>query len=150
MTKNSFLVIGYGNTLRSDDGVGQIVATEVESWQIPSVESHSLHQLTPEIADILAQSSYAIFIDACPVTEIGETVQIYPIEPVESHNFSLGHISNPRSLLALTQAIYGYTPPACAIAIPVVNLELGETLSPIAKNGITQALQKIKNLINCH
>lgn len=150
MTNNSFLVIGYGNTLRSDDGVGQIVATEVESWKIPSVAALSLHQLTPEIAEILAQSSYAIFIDASPITEIGETVQIYPIEPVESHNFSLGHISNPRSLLALTQAIYGYTPPGIAIAIPAINFDLGETLSPIAKNGITQALEQIKHLINSH
>jgi hydrogenase maturation protease len=150
MTKNSFLVIGYGNTLRSDDGVGQIVATEVESWQIPSVESHSLHQLTPEIAETLANSDYAIFIDACPVTEIGETVQIYPIEPIDSHNFSLGHISNPRSLLALTKAIYNYAPEACAIAIPAVNFDLGETLSPIAKNGMNQALQQIQNLIAHH
>lgn len=141
------VIIGYGNTLRSDDGVGQIIANEVENWKLPSVKTHSLHQLTPEIAEILAESSYAIFIDACPTTEIGETIQIYPIEPIESHNFSLGHISNPRSLLALTQAIYGYTPPAIAIAIPAVNFDLGETLSPIAKKGITQALQQIKNLI---
>ncbi len=150
MTKNSFLVIGYGNTLRSDDGVGQIVATEVASWKIPSVVALSLHQLTPEIAEILAQSSYAIFIDACPVEQIGGVVQICPIEPIDSNNFSLGHISNPRSLLALTKAIYNYAPEACAIAIPAVNFDLGETLSPIAKLGITQALQQIKNIINCH
>ena len=147
---NFIVIIGYGNTLRSDDGVGQIVATEIESWKLPSVKSHSLHQLTPELADILAQSSYAIFIDACPATEIGETIQIYPLEPIDSNNFSLGHISNPRSLLALTQALYSYTPPACAIAIPAVNFDLGETLSPIAKLGITQALQKIQNLIPHH
>ena len=35
--KEQILIIGYGNTLRSDDSVGQIVAMEVKAWNLPEV-----------------------------------------------------------------------------------------------------------------
>lgn len=51
----SFLVISYGNQLRSDDGIGQQVSDEVERWNLPQVQVKSLHQLTPELADNLSK-----------------------------------------------------------------------------------------------
>ncbi len=45
MTK--VLVIGYGNTLRSDDGAGKRVAELVAEWQLLNVRSLLVHQLTP-------------------------------------------------------------------------------------------------------
>ena len=39
------LVIGYGNTLRSDDGVGPHIAQEVAAQGWPSVCSITVHQL---------------------------------------------------------------------------------------------------------
>lgn len=44
------LIVGYGNPIRGDDGVGQAVITEVEQWNLTNVRSLSLHQLTPEVA----------------------------------------------------------------------------------------------------
>jgi hydrogenase maturation protease len=60
------VVIGYGNTLRSDDGAGQQVATLVEDWQLPQVRSLAVHQLTPELAAELATAQMVIFVDAYP------------------------------------------------------------------------------------
>ena len=37
------LVIGYGNTLRSDDGVGRHVALAVSSWGLPGLESIAVY-----------------------------------------------------------------------------------------------------------
>ena len=38
----SFIVIGYGNDLRSDDGIGPRVANEVEAWGLPNVKLRRL------------------------------------------------------------------------------------------------------------
>ena len=37
------LIIGYGNTLRSDDGVGPRLAQTVADWRLPGVRSLALH-----------------------------------------------------------------------------------------------------------
>lgn len=58
------LVIGFGNTLRGDDGVGPLVAEQVDTWNLRNVRSLSVHQLTPELAADIAQVETVFFIDA--------------------------------------------------------------------------------------
>ena len=48
------LIVGYGNPIRVDDGVGQAVITEVEQWNLTNVRSLSIHQLTPAVAAEMA------------------------------------------------------------------------------------------------
>ncbi len=136
------LVIGYGNELRSDDGIGQRVAKLLQSSNVKSI---AVHQLTPELAQDLAHTDLSIFVDAC-LTSYSSQVQIQTLSP-KSFNVIAGHTSDPRSLLALTQAIYGYCPPAWWVTIPGVNFELGENLSPLAEQGIEIAIEQINHLI---
>ena len=42
--KVRLLVIGYGNELRGDDGVGPWVARSVADWQVAGVEAVAVHQ----------------------------------------------------------------------------------------------------------
>ncbi|MBH8564168.1 hydrogenase maturation protease [Nostoc sp. CENA67] len=137
------IAIGYGNELRSDDGIGQRVA---KALHLSNMKSIAVHQLTPELAEALANSDLAVFIDACLMSESSQ-VQVEPILPA-SGNYITAHTAEPRSLLALTQAIYGYCPPAWWIKVPGVNFELGYTLSPIAETGIAIAIQKITQIIS--
>lgn len=65
----SFLIIGYGNELRSDDGVGQRVSDTVATWKLPNVRALSVFQLTPELTENLATVNVAIFVDAYPILE---------------------------------------------------------------------------------
>ncbi|MFE4107587.1 hydrogenase maturation protease [Almyronema epifaneia] len=140
-----YLVIGYGNTLRSDDGVGWRVAEQVEDWQWPGVRSLACHQLTPELAADMAPVATVIFVDAVSA-DLMPQVQIEPLQPSQQQA-SLGHFSQPRSLLALTQALYSHTPTAYAIWIPAANFEFGEQLSSLAQAGALQALEIIQNLV---
>ncbi|MGF1587982.1 MAG: hydrogenase maturation protease [Pleurocapsa sp.] len=59
-----YLVIGYGNTLRSDDGAGQSAANQIAAWGLPNVRSLAVHQLTPELAEDIANADTVIFVDA--------------------------------------------------------------------------------------
>ena len=58
------LIVGYGNPIRGDDGVGQAVITEVEQWNLTNVRSLSIHQLTPAVAAEMAEVDTVIFVDA--------------------------------------------------------------------------------------
>lgn len=154
MTNEAFpqdiIVIGYGNTLRSDDGAGQVVAEAVAAWGLPNVRSHSVHQLTPELAEPISTANLVIFVDAYPIkkTEYDDeiAIQVQAIQPTET-NEQIGHTANPRSLLALTQMVYGVSPSAWWILIPAINFEFGEQLSLITQNGIEAALEQINQLI---
>jgi hydrogenase maturation protease len=58
------LVIGYGNTLRGDDGVGPRVAEAVERLQLPGVRTLICQQLSPEHAEMISQAERVVFVDA--------------------------------------------------------------------------------------
>jgi hydrogenase maturation protease len=139
------LVIGYGNPLRNDDGAGHHVARAVAAWTMTQVEVLAVQQLTPELAEPLANARLAIFVDACAAGP-GDKVQIAPLEAAESVA-GLGHTSNPQELLALTKAVYGHHPPAWSVLIPGRNFSTGEDLSSQASNGIKEALNLIAALL---
>lgn len=139
------LVIGYGNTLRSDDGVGQTVAELVKAWNLSNVQVITVHQLTPELAEPLSSADFAIFVDAYPA-DFEQEVQVCPLAPTSS-GWTIGHTSAPKGLLAIAQALYNYHPQAWLVAIPGNNFELGYSLSPLAEQGMEEALQIIDGLI---
>ena len=144
----SALVIGYGNTLRKDDGAGPLVAETVASWNLPGVTSWAVHQLTPEMAEEIAKVDLVIFIDATVLPlatpEIGQT----KVEPDPKSTGMIGHVSDPGVILYLAEALYGKRPPASwLITIPAADLELGEGLSPTAKAGVSQAIDRVSALL---
>lgn len=61
MTSVKSLVIGYENSLRSDDGIDIEVARIITSWHLSDVRSLALHQLTLELAAELARVDLAVF-----------------------------------------------------------------------------------------
>ncbi|MFM7364208.1 MAG: hydrogenase maturation protease [Cuspidothrix sp.] len=140
------IVIGYGNELRGDDAIGQQVANTIKHWHLSSVQSIAVHQLTPELSENLANSQLAIFVDACINSQFGE-VQVQSLLPCES-SYIDAHISDPRSLLALSQFLYGHCPPAWLITVPGVNFELSDRLSPTAEKAMAIALSKIMQILD--
>jgi hypothetical protein len=62
--KFNLLVIGYGNELRGDDGVGPKTAMAVSEWHFPGVKTMVCHQLTPDLAEPIAAAERVVFIDA--------------------------------------------------------------------------------------
>jgi hydrogenase maturation protease len=149
-TPKQTLIIGYGNTLRSDDGAGQWVANQVKEWNLTNVRSLSCHQLTPELADEIRQATQVIFVDVIAIAaNTVATLEIKPIQPAETPP-SIGHSSDPNGLLALTQAIYHYSPQAWWLLIPAINFDFGEEFSTITQQGIEAALDQIQQLIENH
>ena len=142
-----FLVIGYGNTLRSDDGVGAKVAAAVAELAQPGVTALVRHQLTPELAETISEARTVVFVDAA--VDAATEVQMRQLEPAEGAQL-MAHAADPRTLLALARQLFGRCPPAWWLTIPVENLEFGEELSPLARRGYETALEKIRTLASGH
>lgn len=140
--KGSFstLILGYGNTLRGDDGAGYLVAETVAAWQVPHVRSLPAHQLLPEHSEAIASVERVIFVDAAITADRPTAgVALEPLaigdSPPRSHHLT------PPSLLNLARCLYGAKPDAYLLAIPAVDFTLGAELSPIARRGVGAAIE---------
>jgi hydrogenase maturation protease len=138
---DKFLVIGYGNALRRDDGAGPRVARLVAALRRPGVQALALHQLAPELADEIAGAEFAVFVDACT----GEEVTARPIGA--SSGGVSGHTSDPCGVLGLVQALYDKQPAAWLVTVPITDQGFGTGFSPVAKRGIRRALAEVLRLI---
>jgi hydrogenase maturation protease len=139
----ALLVVGYGNTLRSDDGVGPKVAEAIAALDLPGVETLACALLTPELADPVSRAKVVVFVDAA--VDAPREVQLRPLAPAESSQI-LAHAAAPPTLLALARDVFGHAPEAWWLTIPVENLSLGEDFSELAQRGFAIAVEKIKAL----
>jgi len=141
MDPGQFLVIGYGNTLRRDDGVGPRVAQALSAFNLAGVRAIALHQLAPELAEPISQASGVIFVDARVSGPPGLTLE--KLEPGNGIP-ALDHALDPPALLKLAGELFGRTPSAWILAIPVTDMEFGDTLSPAVQAAIDLALNQIQ------
>lgn len=137
------LIIGYGSTLHSDDGVGQWVAQQVEAWQRSDVCALATLQLLPEHADLIARAQQVIFVDATR-DALSDSFAAFEIQPDTTRTLT-PHRADPRALLALAQALYGATPRAHMLTIRGFGFDLGESLSPQAQAAAKAALRWIES-----
>jgi hydrogenase maturation protease len=88
------LIIGYGNPLRGDDGLGWQVAGELAKCVDALISAVAVQQLTPELAEPVSDADLVIFVDASCHGEPGswrcesirpesETPQVYGV-PISS------------------------------------------------------------------
>ena len=139
----SLLVIGYGNPLRGDDGVGPKVVEAIEELHLPAVQTLICHQLSPEHAEPIARARMVVFVDAA--VDAPQEVQLRKLEPNESSQL-MAHAADPRTMLALARDVFGHCPEAWWLTIPAVKLGFGEELSPVARHGYEVALKQIRSL----
>jgi hydrogenase maturation protease len=133
------LLIGVGNELRGDDGVGPHVARAVQAavpWRILIV-----HGLTPELADDLAGCDVALVVDAHADPSLDRPAwTIHPPPGDEVPRSAFGHALDVPSLLALTQLLHGRVPVAATLALPARSFGLGEAFTPVAAGAAVAAV----------
>lgn len=142
--KHALLVIGYGNTLRGDDGVGPRVAEAVEALHLPGVRTLVCQQLSPEHAAPIALADTVIFVDAA--VDAPKEVQFRRLEPNDTPQL-MAHAADPRTMLALSRDVFGHVPLAWWLTIPAEKMEFSEDLTPAAQHGRAEAVKKIQSLV---
>ena len=149
MKEPHLLIIGYGNTLRSDDGVGPRLVEAVGTLRLPRVRTLLCQQLSPEHSGLVSLAGAVIFVDAA--VDAPHTVQLRELTPGPTTQL-FAHAADPRTLLAFARDVFGHAPRAWWLTIPAVNLAFGEQLSPETEAGYQEALAHIKMLADefCH
>ncbi len=141
------LIVGFGNPLRSDDGVGWHVAQQLSGEIARSdVQVLAQQQLTPEIADFASRADRVLFVDAARNRKPGSLVcrKIVPADPPESFSHEL----SPASVLKLAEKLYGRWPPSFLFTIAGENFETGDTISPEVSSAIPILVARIKQFID--
>ena len=157
-------IVGYGNSLRGDDGVGQEVARELwrqrgQSAELAAASIDWAHQLAPEMAPELAASSLGIFVDAAgggrPAGAV--TVEVLGLG-LEGRSDGQARAAvaagvgcwedlGPWQLLTLAFELYGNAPPAALVSVGVGSLELGAGLSPAVEAAVPRAVAVVRLLL---
>jgi hydrogenase maturation protease len=141
------LVIGYGNSLRHDDGAGPRVAEAIEALNLPGVRTLVSQQLSPEHAEPVARARRVIFVDAA-VDQV-DGVKFRQLVPGETTQL-MAHAADPRTMLALARDVFGHVPEAWWLTIPALKLGFGTDFSPEAEAGVQTAVEKIKRMISAN
>jgi hydrogenase maturation protease len=133
------LIIGIGNPLRSDDGLGWAVAEQLSRDCHTSCnldcDIHTVHQLTPELAQWMAAANLVVLIDASREGEPGELC-IRPLSLSAQPGAVGTHHTTPEELAALTTVIYGQCPPVVVVSMTGADFSIGEHLSSIVAQRI--------------
>jgi len=156
------IVVGLGNPILGDDGVGWRVADEVERQlagravagrPAPTVDVERLGVGGLRLMEFLADYDVAILVDAAtfPDRPAGE-VRTTPLDELEDHaggHFDSVHDASLRTALALGRSL-GAALPARIEAVTIQAFatgEFGEELTPAVEAAIPVAAQAVIGLL---
>jgi hydrogenase maturation protease len=143
------LLIGYGNPLRGDDGVGYVLAERLaERFNRDDLRVALLHQLTPEVVADIAGATHVIFIDAREGSNSG-TVICEVVQPQHSGAI-FTHQATPGALLGLAQDWYGAAPEGLLISVVGAAFDYDDKLSPGLQARLPAILDEVEQLIRSH
>jgi len=140
------LVVGFGSSLRGDDGLGLAVVGEqgTESFGA-GVTTLAVPQLDITLAPVIAESELVIFVDARP-DDGGEMVLVRELAPAPRAALGSHTLDGP-ALLRLTLDCYGRAP-LCYLVLPRgVDFGIGTTLSEPAQAAVEAAREVIREII---
>lgn len=141
------LVIGYGNPLREDDGVGW-AAAELLRAELPAGRARCIacHQLLPELAEPVSQAGLVLFVDARAAGAPG-ALELRPVAPDAELPAGMTHTFGPGALLALAERLYGRCPPAQLATVAGASFGYGETLSPAVRAALPELAARARALL---
>ena len=147
------LVVGYGNPLRSDDGVGPAVAERLAADpRLRGAEIRVEHQLTPELALDASRASLVVLVDAADGLLPGEIA----VRRVEATTWdgteapSMTHHLDPSALAGLARELWGAEPAIVTVSIGHASTALGEGLTSEVEAAVPRAADAVASLVAEH
>jgi len=138
------LVIGYGNTLRSDDGVGVCIANNIASLDLPGVEVRTCHQLGFELVEDLVSFDHVIFVDAAIA---GDATSCRLIVPTEVRPLVSEHNVTPEALQVMASELFGAKTDMHVFSVRGEMFEFGWEISPPVQQRAIEVTDKISALL---
>ncbi len=137
-------VVGVGNLLRNDDGVGPLIAEKIAKMNIPGVSVITSQLLNIELLEDAIGYERILIVDA---SAVGRGVMLKKIEcPAGSAQVSSHHLS-PEFLLAMAQELYETDLNLYVCCVRGQNFDVGNTLSASVVELIPQAVAKVEEFL---
>jgi hydrogenase maturation protease len=138
------VVIGFGNSIRQDDGVGLVVIERlfgrVTDERVQLLERSTL---TPELAETIAGARNVIFVDASAELAPAQ-VECRVVDGTGDADVSLVHFLSPDALLVWTQRLYQRAPEAEIWLVGVKETGLSEELTPEVAGRVDEVVTAIE------
>jgi len=150
------LVIGFGNIYRRDDGVGFVVVNALrEKLGRPpldveddgyddlghEIDTLLLHQLVPDLAEMVAAYDLVIFVDAHAgiIPDL-----IHEEEVIASYQSAIvPHQLHPGTVLTLAHELYDSQPRGVLLSIRGYDFDFGEELSAQTAALVPEAVTRV-------
>ena len=145
------LVIGYGNPLCGDDGIGPYAVEQLElgadAEARGDVECLTFRQLTPELAEPISRADTVIFVDAAAGGAPGYITcrELMPLArpPITAPGAFTHHVK-VAVLLENARLLYGKYPPAYLYTVSGENFNLGDSFSSEVEAALPSLLDQLK------
>lgn len=154
------LVVGYGNPLRGDDGLGWHAAHQLQQASLAAdTMVLACHQLTPELAAPVGAAALVVFIDArcadpdpdddaaTTMPPDGVPLTCQQVVPDPLAECSLTHHLTPAALLACASLLYGTCPRAVVFSAACSAFDLGEEMSTTTQALLPALLEEVTGYI---
>ena len=144
------LVIGIGNPLRGDDGVGwRVVETIAADPALAGIRALSTHQLLPELALDVSRAGCVVLVDA----RVGEPPGSVSVEQLTAKTVTgsaWSHHLDPASLAGMAWDLYDAAPPLFLVGIGVASMAHGERLTPSVEAAVPRATAVVREIADAH
>jgi hydrogenase maturation protease len=144
------LIVGYGNPLRGDDGLGPLAAALLaDDPRLRGAQVIGRHQLTPELAADFRDASLVILIDANVVDKAGAD-SVRHIDQVAASGAASSHHVEPAELMALAHELWGASPAVFVVSAGAASLEVGDGLSPAVEAALPAVVDAVAAIVAEH
>ncbi|MCP3953035.1 MAG: hydrogenase maturation protease [Desulfobacterales bacterium] len=146
--RNDMLVLGVGNPLRGDDGVGIELVRRLREHFGAGLNCEEL--LAPDVilAERIAAFDHLLIIDA--LAEAQEApyrfVDLAPAKSFMPAGSMVSHCFNWPAILAMAQELYGHAPKTRVLGIAARQVEFSEFLSPHCQENADKAFDLLVSL----
>ena len=140
------VVIGYGNTLNGDDGVGHVIAQRLKlNLSHKNLAIYRYQQLMPEIVEKIKSADLVLFFDA-GLNGIPGSVSIAPVKADPNYS-PFNHYFSPATLAKYSQSLYDVEPLMYLISITGESFSLQEQLSNAVMITVKTILYKLTDIL---
>ncbi len=141
--ETKILLIGIGNSGRSDDGLGWAFLDSIHDTLTGEFDLEYRYQLQIEDAELISNYDVVYFIDA-HLDQFAQGYQLDRCLSIRTEHFST-HQLDPRTVVYLCESIYNKHPETYTLGISGKEFELKIGLSADAERNLSNALDFFEN-----
>ncbi|MDD5757647.1 MAG: hydrogenase maturation protease [Desulfobulbaceae bacterium] len=147
MAVSNTLVIGFGNTIRTDDNAGIWIAEQLSALHLSGVVVQTQHQLSLDLLEEFHSFSRLLFIDAAAK---GEAIIFEKVGRSERAIPPSTHHLTPADLIRMYEQLYGEMIEAFFCTVLGDFFDFGTELSPKGRLRAEKAVQILADFLRAN